>query len=180
VTTALVHIPTLETERLILRAPCQRDFPVFAEFYGSERASFVGGPLTAELAWRMLAMEIGHWTLKGFGRWIAEEKATGLSVGMIGVFCPEAWPEPEIGWDLFNGFEGRGFATEAGRAARAYAYDVLKLRTVMSLVKPGNTGSARVAERLGATLEGTYMHERHGPMQVWRHPSPEALKGEAA
>lgn len=168
-------IPAVETERLILRAPAERDFPAMAEFYGSERARFVGGPTTPELAWRMLAMETGHWLLRGYGRWIAEDKATGATVGMVGLFNPEGWPEPEIGWDLFNGFEGRGFATEAGRAARSFAYDVLGLPTVMSLVKPPNTASARVAERLGCVREGTFIHERHGPMDVWRHPSARAL-----
>ncbi|MGD9918861.1 MAG: GNAT family N-acetyltransferase [Paenirhodobacter sp.] len=173
-------IPTVETERLILRAPHERDFPTFAEFYASDRASFVGGPISPELSWRMLAMETGHWALRGYGRWIAEEKATGATVGMIGLFNPEGWPEIEIGWDLFNGFEGRGFATEAGRAARRYAYEVVGLKTVMSLVKPPNLASARVAERLGCVREGTFLHERHGPMNVWRHPTPAACKGEGA
>lgn len=173
-------IPTIETERLILRAPAERDFPPMAEFYGSDRARFVGGPTTPELTWRMLAMEAGHWLLRGYGRWIAEEKATGATVGMVGLFNPEGWPEPEIGWDLFNGFEGRGFATEAGRAVRAFAYDVLHLPTVMSLVKPPNTASARVAERLGCVREGTFIHERHGVMDVWRHPSARALAEAAA
>ncbi|MFC3118814.1 GNAT family N-acetyltransferase [Jhaorihella thermophila] len=131
-------IPTLETPRLILRAPRAEDFPPFAEFYASDRASFVGGPLTPEGSWRMLAMEIGHWALKGFGRWIAETRDTGEPVGLIGLFAPEGWPEPEIGWDLFNGHEGRGYATEAALHARAYAYDVLGWQTAISLVKPGN------------------------------------------
>lgn len=173
--TYMLSIPTLETDRLILRAPGPQDFAPFADFYASPRANFVGGPLNAELSWRMLAMEIGHWTLKGFGRWIAEAKDGGAPVGMIGLFEPEGWPEPEIGWDLFNGHEGKGYATEAGRAARSYAYDVLGWQTAISLVKPANTGSARVAERLGARHEGDFTHERHGFMQVWRHPAPRDL-----
>ena len=168
-------IPTLTTERLILRAPEARDIAPFAAFYASDRARFVGGPLTAEGSWRMLAMEIGHWTLKGFGRWIAETKDSGEAVGLIGLFEPEGWPEPEIGWDLFNGFEGKGYATEAGQAARSYAYDILGWPTAISLVKPGNDGSAAVALRLGAYADGSITHERHGPMQVYRHPAPVEL-----
>ena len=168
-------IPTLTTERLILRAPEACDIAPFAAFYASERSHFVGGPLTAEGSWRMLAMEIGHWTLKGFGRWIAETRNTGEAVGLIGLFEPEGWPEPEIGWDLFNGFEGKGYATEAGHAARAYAYDILGWPTAISLVKPGNDGSAAVAKRLGAYPDGSITHERHGPMYVYRHPAPVEL-----
>jgi RimJ/RimL family protein N-acetyltransferase len=168
-------IPTIETERLILREPQAKDFAPFAEFYASDRAKFVGGPLTAEGSWRMLAMEIGHWSLKGFGRWIVEERATGKAVGLVGLFEPEGWPEPEIGWDLFNGFEGQGFATEAALVARGYAYDVLGWTTAISLVKPGNDASAAVAERMGAKPDGMMTHERHGPMHVWRHPAPVEL-----
>ena len=77
-------IPTLETERLVLRAPTEADFPPFRDFYAGPRSHFVGGPLTAEMAWRMLAMEIGHWWLKGFGRFIVAERATGTPVGLVG------------------------------------------------------------------------------------------------
>lgn len=171
--TAPVVIPTLTTDRLILRAPDARDFAPFAEFYASDRAAFVGGPLSAEQSWRMLAMEIGHWTLRGFGRWTLETKDTGDIVGLVGLFDPEGWPEPEIGWDLYTGFEGRGYATEAGRAARAYAYDILGWPTAISLVKSGNDGSAAVAARLGARPDGHFTHERHGAMAIWRHPAPD-------
>ncbi len=170
----LFEIPTLDTERLILRAPQQADFPPFAAFYAGERSHFVGGPLTAELAWRMLAMEIGHWQLRGFGRWIVERRADGATIGLVGLFEPHGWPEPEIGWDLFDGFEGHGYATEAARAVRDHAFGTLRWTTAISLVKPANTGSAAVCARLGARRDGTFTHERHGPMHIYRHPAPEA------
>lgn len=172
-------IPTLHTERLTLRAPTEADFPPFRDFYAGARSHFVGGPLTAEMAWRMMAMEIGHWWLRGFGRFIVAEAATGTPVGLIGPFCPHGWPEPEIGWDLFDGFEGRGYATEAALASRDWAYDSLGWTTAISLIKPANTASARLAARMGATLDGNFTHERHGPMQVWRHPAPIATRQEA-
>lgn len=168
-------IPTLQTQRLILRAPNAGDFDAFAAFYASPRAQFVGGPLDAEASWRMLAMEIGHWTLKGFGRWAVEAKDSGDTVGIIGLFDPQGWPEPEIGWDLFNGHEGHGYATEAATAARAYAYDILGWSTAISLVVPDNVGSAAVAKRLGAQRDGSFTHARHGFMHIWRHPDADAL-----
>jgi len=168
-------IPRLETERLIMRLPVLADLEPFAAFYASDRAKFVGGPLDREGSWRMLAMEIGHWQMAGFGRWTVETRDTGAVIGMVGLFGPEGWPEPEIGWDLFAGHEGKGYATEAGAAARAFAYDTLGWDTAISLVKPANTGSARVAQRLGAWHESMYQHPRHGNVQVWRHPGPDAL-----
>lgn len=170
----MTSIPEIRTERLILRAPRQSDFAGFSGFYSSDRSSFVGGPLTEEVAWRVLAAEIGHWTLRGYGRWAVEVAETGEFVGIIGLWNPWGWPEPEIGWDLMNGHEGKGYATEAARAAREYAYGTLGWTTAISLVNPKNTGSARVAERLGARPDGTsFTHERYGYHDIWRHPAPE-------
>lgn len=172
----MIQIPTLQTDRLILRPATQDDFEPFAAFYASDRAKFVGGPLSREEAWRMLAMEMGHWQIAGFGRWIVEPKDNGATAGLVGLFAPEGWPEPEIGWDLFDGHEGKGYATEAAIAARDYAYNTLAWPTAISLIKPANTGSKKVAERMGAAYEEMYQHERHGEIEIWRHPAPEGLE----
>ncbi len=171
----MIQIPTISTPRLTLRPIEARDFAGFADFYASDRSKFVGGPATAEQSWRMLATELGHWALRGFGRWAVEETETGKLAGIIGPWNPEGWPEPELGWDLMNGFEGKGYATEAALAAREYAYDTLGWTTAISLVAPENAGSRNVAKRLGATFEGMFDHERHGTLEVWRHPSPDDL-----
>ena len=168
-------IPVLTSERLTLRGADARDVALVQAFYASDRSRYVGGPKDADMAWRQLATEIGHWTLRGFGRWMIDVTATGETVGMAGLWAPEGWPEPEIGWDLFAGAEGHGYATEAAATARAYAYDVLGWNTAISLVNPVNGASARVCERLGAALEGTFDHARFGTVQVWRHPAPDAL-----
>ncbi|HKK35900.1 MAG TPA: GNAT family N-acetyltransferase, partial [Paracoccaceae bacterium] len=110
---ALVGVPELETERLRLRAPSEADFEPFAAFYATERSRFVGGPLPRGKVWRSHAALVGHWALRGYGWWSLEERATGALAGRVGLFHPEGWPEPEIGWTLFDGFEGRGYATEA-------------------------------------------------------------------
>lgn len=163
-------IPTLRTDRLTLRAPSLEDFEPLAAFYAAPRSSFVGGPLTRELAWRALAQEAGHWQLRGYGRWVVE--AGGAPVGLVGLWFPEGFPEPELGWDLFDGHEGRGYATEAARAARAHAYGALGWTTLISLVADGNDASARVARRLGAAEDGRFVHARFGPAAIWRHPAP--------
>jgi RimJ/RimL family protein N-acetyltransferase len=169
----MIPIPTLETERLILRAPQTDDFPAFAAFYASDRARFVGGPVGAETSWRTFACEVGHWELRGFGRWAVCEKDTGTFVGIVGLWHPRDWPEPEIGWDLMNGFEGKGYATEAAEAARAYAFSTLGWPTAISSVAEGNDASVAVARRLGATRDGSFIHPQFGPMQVFRHTRPD-------
>ena len=170
-----VAIPTLETDRLILRPLALKDFEAFAAFYASDHARFVGGPTTRELAWRSLAQEMGHWALLGFGRWAITLKGSDDWIGVAGLWHPEGFPERELGWDLARHATGQGYATEAGAAARAYAYDTLGWTTLISLVADGNDASTRVAARLGARPDGRFTHERFGPMQVWRHPSPEEL-----
>jgi RimJ/RimL family protein N-acetyltransferase len=165
-------IPTLETDRLTLRAPDIADFDDFCAFYATDHAKFVGGPLTRELTWRVLAQEVGHWHLRGFGRWSVIEKATGQWVGIVGLWHPEGFPENELGWDLAQSATGKGYATEAATTARAFAYDTLGWPTLISLVADGNDASAAVATRLGATPDGRFTHERFGPMQVYRHPGP--------
>ncbi|MEO3478717.1 GNAT family N-acetyltransferase [Phaeobacter sp. CAU 1743] len=167
-----VTIPTIETERLILRAPDMSDFDVMCEFYASERATYVGGQMKPEQVWRHLACEIGHWHMLGYGRWMVDEKSTGKVAGNIGLWNPHGWPEPEIGWDLFEGFGGKGYATEAATAARSFAYDVLSWDTVISLVNPENHASRAVAKRLGARRDGDYTHPRLGTLELWRHLSP--------
>ena len=162
--------PTLTTDRLTLRALAPQDAEAFAAFYADDRSSFVGGPMNAEQSWRTLAGEIGHWTLNGFGRWAVTETGSDTCIGCVGLWAPLGWPEPEIGWDLFEGATGKGYATEAAEAARSYAYDTLGWDTAISLVAIGNDASARVATRLGCTPEGTFTHARLGTLTIYRHP----------
>ncbi|MEM8555788.1 MAG: GNAT family N-acetyltransferase [Pseudomonadota bacterium] len=164
--------PTLTTARLTLGPLGPEHFDTMANFYASDRSQYVGGPQESHRTWRTLATEIGHWTLRGYGRFAVSESATGAFVGVIGPWYPEGWPEPEIGWDLMDGFEGRGYATEAAQAARNWAYTHLGWTTAISLVAPANAGSAKVATRLGAHHESDVDHILFGQLQIWRHPAP--------
>lgn len=166
--------PTLTTDRLILRAPGPQDIGPFAAFYASEASHFVGGPLSEAEAWRSLCGVIGHWTMRGFGRWMVTRKGEDNAIGLVGLHYPWDWPEREIGWYIWDG-NGQGYATEAGRAARDYAYGTLCWDTVMSMIAPGNDASVRVAQALGATRAPDYVHPRHGTLMIYRHPGPEAL-----
>lgn len=172
----MTAIPTLTTDRLILRAPGPQDVAPLAAFYAGPRSGFVGGPLAEWQVWRYLAEAIGHWTLRGYGRWIAETRDTGTAVGLIGLHRPLEWPEPEIGWILFDGASGRGYATEAALACRDHAYATLGWTTAISTIEPGNTASEAVAARLGAVRDGVFRHPTFGALDLWRHPGPDALQ----
>lgn len=145
-------IPELETERLRLRALRLEDLDAYARMYADpEVMRFLeqGLPADRGSAFRSLAVHLGHWQLRGYGQWALEDLATGNFVGRAGLWQPEGWPGLEVGWVLAREAWGNGYATEAGRAAIAYAFDVLGTDEVISLIRPENTASIRVAERLG-------------------------------
>ncbi len=176
----VVRIPTLETERLRLRAPRPDDFDAFADFRASPRSRYAGGPFSRAEAFEQMAAIVGHWHLRGYGRWIVADKEGDRALGLVGLFYPEGWLEPEIAWAVFDEAEGRGIALEAARATRAHAYETLGWRTLVSLIDPQNTRSAALAERMGATREGVFHHQTLGALDVWRHLPPEAAAAEVA
>jgi RimJ/RimL family protein N-acetyltransferase len=165
-------IPVLDTERLVLRAPALADFEAYAAFFASPRSGYEDGPLTRGPAWKEFASAAGQWLLKGYGAWSLEERATGTYAGEVGIFHPAHYPEPELGWTLMAPFEGRGFAFEAARAARAWAYGSRGLTTLVSYIAPGNARSTRLAERLGAVLDPAAPMPELDPCAVYRHPGP--------
>jgi RimJ/RimL family protein N-acetyltransferase len=149
-------IPQLETERLILRAHRIDDFAECAMMWGDPAVTrYIGGqPFTAEEVWSRLLRYVGHWHLLGFGYWIIHERASGLFVGEVGFadFHREISPQldaPEIGWALATWAHGRGLATEAVRAALAWADAHLSTSRTVCLIDPDNTPSLRVAQKCG-------------------------------
>ncbi len=151
-----MEIPTLETERLTLRALRVDDFePYHAMCSDPAVMEFIGqGKLSTPLeSWRQIAAILGHWHLRGYGSWALEEKNTGRLVGRCGFINPETWPELEIGWALVREYWGRGYATEAARAALDYGRSGFGFGRVISLIHAKNTRSAAVAQRLGAVWE---------------------------
>lgn len=166
-------IPTLETDRLKMRAFCQDDFEFMAAMYADERTSkFVGGFEEGYQVWRRMASYIGHWFLRGYGIWALEEKSSGKFIGYAGNWFPEGWTEPEIAYGLTQDGQGKGYATEAGKRALGHAYTELGWKTAISAIDPDNTASKHVAERMGATFES------HKPVaffsaDIYRHQSPE-------
>ena len=168
-------IPTLATERLVLRAPAATDLQTYTDFCISDRSVGVGGPFTAGDAFHKLSAIIGHWSLRGYGLWMIADKQTNAPLGIVGPFYPVGWPEPEIAWTVFKAAEGRGIAYEAAQAARTYVYDTLGWETVISCTTPDNTRSIALAQRMGALRDGSFHSADYGELYVWRHPSRESL-----
>jgi RimJ/RimL family protein N-acetyltransferase len=172
--------PRLETERLAMRGFAPGDVESFAGFYASEASRFVGGPEDRVATWKRIAAYAGSWMLRGYGKFVVEEKASGRTVGIVGPNYPEGWPEPEIGWTVLPEFQGRGYAGEAAKRALAFAYDQLGWTTAMSAIFPGNERSFKLAERLGAQHEGAKEVKPYGLLEVYRHLPPAEFRANYA
>ncbi|MGH0030356.1 MAG: GNAT family N-acetyltransferase [Myxococcota bacterium] len=148
--------PELETGRLRLRQFREDDLDAYARITADpETTRYIGDgrPFDRDEAWRSLSYLLGHWEMRGFGLWAAEEKTSGALVGRIGLYRPEGWPGLEVGWLVDRRREGEGFATEGGEAALRWAFETLAPPRVISLIQPANAASIRVAEKLGERCE---------------------------
>lgn len=149
----LKQIPTLETPRLVLRPLREDDFPAYGAFLASPRSRYMGGPYSGWAAWGMFCHEIACWDLFGHGGLLIERRDDGAGVGVIEINGGPLFPEPELGWMLYEGFEGQGYATEAAAALRDWGFKVAGLNTLVSYFDPANVRSIAVARRLGGVLD---------------------------
>ena len=161
-------LPRLETERLVLRAAEIGDLPLWTEIYTSEDAAQFGGPFDAETAWESFCVYTAGWLLHGHGVWAVERREDGALLGFVHLGLEWDDPEPELGWILAPEARGRGYATEAAGAARAYGAGLFE--SFVSCVDAGNAASAAVARRLGAAIDDA-ASAAHG-VGIWRHRRP--------
>lgn len=148
-------IPKIETDRLILRAFREADIEPFFELsQDADVMRYVGDRRvpTLQEAWRAVAGWLGHWELRGYGQWAIEERSSGRFIGRAGIINPAEWPGPEVGYVLGKDWWGRGFATEAARAAMDWGFEEVGFDDLISLIDPANAPSIAVAGRLGETL----------------------------
>lgn len=155
--TFLPPVPILETGRLILRGHRAGDFAALAALMSDEEVVryITGKPLTPAEAQIRLLRYIGHWAAYGFGYWLIEEKTSGAFVGNVGFGAlmrdmdPPVSGMPEIGWVLAKAHHGKGYATEAARAALDWGDAHFGKTDTFCIFHPDNPGSIRVAEKLG-------------------------------
>jgi RimJ/RimL family protein N-acetyltransferase len=170
----MLAIPTLRTRRLVLRQMTEADFPAYRELMGSPRATYMGGPFDEARAWGLFCHDIACWTLYGHGGLMIDVAATAECVGQVGINHGPLFPEKELGWLLYDGFEGQGYVTEAATALRDWAFAELKLPSLVSYFDPANARSIAVAQRLGAARDD--LAPRQDPEDVVYRHSPPGLR----
>jgi RimJ/RimL family protein N-acetyltransferase len=151
--------PTIETERLVLRAHRASDFDAVAAMWGdAEVARFIGGsPSTRQESWFRMLRYAGLWPMVGFGYWAIADRAKGRFLGDVGFAdfqrgMPELDGVPEVGWALVPHAWGRGVATEAVQAVLAWS----------DASQPGHCSPAR---RVGWGVRPASRSLAFGPMK---------------
>ena len=162
----MICVRELETERLLLRRWRPEDRAPFAALNADPKVMRHFPALLTRRESDGLADRIETYMERaGWGLWAMEERATGRFLGFTGLARPgfEApfMPAVEIGWRLQRSAWGRGFATEAARAAARFAFDELALEEIVSLAVVANERSRAVMRRLGMT---------HDPADDFDHP----------
>jgi len=160
--------PTLHTKRLVLRPLTMADYPAYAAMQMSDRAVFVGGPYGPKGAWGEFCHEVASWSLFGHGGLAVCRNDDGAVVGTVQINNGPLYPETELGWQLYEGFEGKGYATEAAAALRDWAFARLPVDSLVSYTDPNNLASQAVARRLGAVLDSDAPRQDPEDL-VWRH-----------
>ncbi|MGD1877927.1 MAG: GNAT family N-acetyltransferase [Kiloniellaceae bacterium] len=152
-------VPVLTTERLVLRGHTADDFTDYAALRADPEVVryITGKPSTPSESWSRLQSSAGHWALLGFGFWAVEERASGRFVGEggLGDFKRDIEPgfdgAPEAGWVLAPWSHGKGYATEAVKAALAWGEQSLAMTRCVCMIDPVHAASLRVAEKCGFT-----------------------------
>jgi len=170
---------SLETPRLLLRAPVREDAVALAPMYADpEVMRYVGDgrTLTQSDTERSVKRMIERWEADGFGLFTTVRQEDCAIIGRVGllVWNTDTWEpttraeaanapsEVEVGYTLGKPYWGRGYATEAAGAVRDYALNELGAERLIALIIHGNTASENVARKLGLEYERDIMLGRRG------------------
>jgi ribosomal-protein-alanine N-acetyltransferase len=142
----------LQTPRLRLREMVADDLDFVATMLAHPHVNrYYERPFPRSEARAWLERQRDRYERDGHGLWLVVERSTRQPVGQVGLMLQEVEGrrQPEIGWLLHRPYWGRGYATEAGAGARDLARSRWGYGRLISLIRPVNRPSQRVAERIG-------------------------------
>jgi RimJ/RimL family protein N-acetyltransferase len=175
-------VNSVETARLRLRVPELADaaqlMGIFwdAEVVEQKQVTLRTPPGDLDLALKNTGDMIRQWERRGYGHWSVIERSTGQVIGCVGFYHPqEQWPGVDLGWVFHRSRWGHGFATEAAKAALAWAWECTQIDRVVSLIGPGDLRSIRIATKIGERFERAGRDPVHGEaMHVYAIERPRA------
>ena len=143
----------LETPRLCLRLMQSSDIDDLLKIFGDSQvmASFGGATFNREQMELWTHRNIDHQIQHGYGLFSVLLKSEGLLIGDCGLehMKLDGDQVTELGYDFRSDYWNQGFATEAATVVRDYAFNVLNLPRLISLIRVGNAASRRVSEKIG-------------------------------
>jgi RimJ/RimL family protein N-acetyltransferase len=150
--------PQIRTDRLLLRGWRDDDRAPFAAMNAD--------PVVMEHFPKLLSREesdlgvdgiIAHFAQHGFGLWAVEVPGEVPFIGFVGLSVPgfdaAFMPCVEVGWRLATPAWGKGYASEAARAALVYGFGAVGLDEIVSFTATSNERSQRVMQRIGMTRD---------------------------
>ncbi len=143
----------IATPRLLLRPMRAEDAAELLYIFGDTKvmASFGSAPFDHTQMDQWVQRNLAHQARHGYGLFSVILKTSGLLVGDCGLEHMEVdgVQAAELGYDFRSDYWNQGLATEAATAVRDYAFQVLKLPRLISLICHDNIASQRVAEKVG-------------------------------
>jgi RimJ/RimL family protein N-acetyltransferase len=159
----------IETERLRLRELTRADVDALHKVLGdAETMEWYPHPYSIDEVKRWIEWSLDNYARLRHGLWGMVLKETDELMGDCGLTVQfvDGAPFVEVGWHVRRDHWNKGYATEAGLASRDWAFENLDITNLISLVRPENVPSWRVAEKLGLTVSGTTFR---GPHNEWEH-----------
>lgn len=155
----------LETERLYMREMTQEDFSALCRIMQDEEVMYAyEGAFNDEEVQGWLDRQRMRYQKLGFGLWAVVLKESNEMIGQCGLTM-QPWKEEEvleIGYLFQRAFWHKGYAAEAARGCKKYAFEVLKAKEVCSIIRDTNTASRRVALRNGMEKKDSWVKHFRG------------------
>ena len=155
----------IETERLIMREITEADFEAASRILGDAGVMYAWEHgFSEEEVRRWIGECIRRYKDDGFSYLAAVEKTSGEIIGFIGPLVETIEGCRHFGgaYILMKERWGMGYATEGARASLACAFERLGAERVIAVIRPENSASRGVAERLGMEIEGRFIRHYRG------------------
>ncbi|MEV6108882.1 GNAT family N-acetyltransferase [Streptomyces sp. NPDC051940] len=157
------------TPRLAFRPMTRDDLDDMAALLGDpEVMRHYPRPKTREEAADWIDWNQRLYRQEGYGLWVVVLSDTGAFAGDCGLTPQEieGVTELEVGYHIRTGLQGKGYATEAAAACRDHARDALGAERLVAIIRPDNTPSQRVAEKIGLPFERAAVSRSGLPVRV--------------
>lgn len=155
----------LETERLYLREMMPTDYAALCKILQDDKTMYAyEGAFDEKEVQEWLDRQLLRYQKWGFGLWAVVLKETGEMIGQCGLTM-QPWKDREvleIGYLFQRAFWHQGYAAEAAKGCKTYAFEVLKVREVCSIIRDTNTASQKVALRNGMVKADTWVKHYRG------------------